>query len=141
MGTDDTLRLEGQISEGLGEGASFVELEGYQRQFSDLLGYDPYPGTLNVELAGEGLHSLADLESIDPLIVEGWNDGERDYGPVHCYPAELQADDDVESVHIVRPVRTRHDDEMLEILAPVRLRRQLDLNSGNQVTVVVTKNY
>lgn len=37
----------------------------------DLIGYDPYPGTLNVELTDNGRDSTEDILDIDPAVIEG----------------------------------------------------------------------
>src|SRR5659263_138521 len=42
--------LSGNIITGLGEGQYYISLDGYRTQFIEKLGFDPYPGTLNVRL-------------------------------------------------------------------------------------------
>ena len=135
MPNEDTIRLKGRVCDGLGEGSAFVKLEGYRVQFVERLGYEPYPGTLNMELTEDGQGSIGEMEDIDPLVIEGWSDDETEYGPVHCYPAVLRSDGNSETVHVVRPVRTRHDDDTLEIVSPDKLRTQVDIDTGDLVTV------
>jgi riboflavin kinase len=137
MRRESSLRFKGRVSDGFGEGAAFVELNGYKKQFVDVLGYEPYPGTLNIELTDDGQNSIEDIADVDPLVIEGWNDGETDYGPVYCYPAVLQTGSESESVHIIRPERTRHDEATLEVLSRHNLRERIGLDSGDPVTVVI----
>ena len=42
--------FEGHIITGMGEGAYYMSLDGYKKQFKEKLGYEPYPGTLNIKL-------------------------------------------------------------------------------------------
>jgi riboflavin kinase len=137
MNSESSLCLEGQVSDGFGEGAAFVELDGYKDQFAEVLGYEPYPGTLNVVLTDDTPESIEDMADLEPLVVEGWSDGDTEYGPVYCYPATLQAGGDSEPVHVVRPVRTRHDEATLELLSSHNLRNRVGLESGDPVTVDV----
>src|SRR5918994_4141036 len=48
-----TMDFEGNVISGMGEGAYYMSLEGYRRQFREKLGYEPYPGTLNVRLTDQ----------------------------------------------------------------------------------------
>ena len=46
-----SVTLEGTVFTGLGEGAYYIGRESYRKQFAEKLGFDPYPGTLNLKLA------------------------------------------------------------------------------------------
>ena len=45
-----SVTLEGVLFTGLGEGAYYVTRDKYRKQFMEKLGFDPYPGTLNLKL-------------------------------------------------------------------------------------------
>lgn len=128
------MKLEGTVTSGLGRGRQFVTLDGYFEQFQMKLGYEPYPGTLNVETAGS---TRDQFEELAPIVIDEWNDGEDSYGAVHCYPATLESVEGREEdrTHILIPKRTDHDDTVLELVAPVKLRDVLDLSDGSRVTV------
>src|SRR5919199_700569 len=49
----DTIDFEGNVISGMGEGAYYMSLDGYRKQFKDKLGYNPYPGTLTVKLVDQ----------------------------------------------------------------------------------------
>ena len=42
--------LEGTLISGMGEGAYYMGLKGYSKQFKSKIGYVPFPGTFNVRL-------------------------------------------------------------------------------------------
>ena len=46
----NSLSITGTITSGMGEGAYYMSMKGYTKQFKVKLGYIPYPGTLNVQL-------------------------------------------------------------------------------------------
>src|SRR5918912_644876 len=48
-----TIDFKGTIVSGMGEGAYYMSLAGYKKQFKEKLGYEPYPGTLHVKLTDQ----------------------------------------------------------------------------------------
>ena len=138
-GTDpSTVELDGTITSGMGEGRHYISLSGYMEQFEERLGYEPFPGTLNVDLDEESVRSRAAVSSLSGVPIDGWEDEERTFGPATCYAATVEYDGDAaETAHIIVPERTHHDETQLEVIAPVRLRDALGLADGDVVTVSV----
>lgn len=131
------VELVGRVTTGMGEGRHYITLDGYMRQFEDRLGYEPYPGTLNLELTDESVRRRSALEGTTSIPIDGWSDEDRTYGPATCYPAVVEADQGrtVEQAHVIEPVRTHHDDSSLEVIAPMNLRDTLDLADGDRLLV------
>jgi riboflavin kinase len=77
----------------------------------------------------------------DPIDIDGWEDEERTYGPAYCYPATVETADGerYEPAHVIAPERTHHDDDQLEVIAPDKLRDELALDDGDQITIHVTQ--
>ena len=139
---DGTLALTGRVTSGMGEGRHYISLSGYMEQFRDRLGYEPFPGTLNVELSEAGVRVRSGLGSTSGVPIDGWEDDDRTFGSATCYPAAVDhADEDGEvvfdSAHVIVPDRTHHDESALELIAPERLRDVLGLDDGDEVTVRV----
>ena len=132
------LTLTGAVTGGMGEGRHYISLDGYRTQFRDRLGYEPFPGTLNVELAPASVRARAGLESVEGVPIDGWEDEERTFGPATCYAARVEADGDAFGpAHVIVPERTHHDEEQLELIAPAKLRDELDLADGDELSVHV----
>ena len=137
---DLVVELRGTVTSGMGEGRHYITLSGYMEQFREKLGYEPYPGTLNVDLTEESIRSRARLDAIEPITIEGWESEDRTYGPAYCYPAAIETDGTrYEDLHVITPERTHHGDDHLELIAPDELREELDLTDGTEVTVFVTE--
>ncbi|EMA55594.1 MULTISPECIES: DUF120 domain-containing protein [Halococcus] len=131
-----TVELAGSVTGGMGEGRHYITLPGYAEQFEERLGYEPYPGTLNVDLTDESIRSRTALAGIDPIGIDGWEDDDRTYGPAVCYPATVEtADENYDRAHVIAPERTHHDEDQLEVIAPDKLREALELDDGDRVTV------
>jgi riboflavin kinase len=134
----ETVTLVGTVTSGMGEGRHYISLPGYKRQFEERLDYEPFPGTLNVRLDEESVRSRTRMASLDAVPIDGWEDDQRTFGPATCYAAALEHDGaSYESAHIIVPERTHHDETQLEIIAPDRLRDELQLEDDDEVTVHV----
>ena len=137
--TAPRVELEGTVTSGMGEGRHYISLSGYQRQFAERLGYEPFPGTLNVELRDDSVRRRRAMEAIEPVPIDGWEDEERTYGPAVCHPAAIETagGEFVDGIHTIAPERTHHDDDQLEVIAPRKLRDVLELDDGDHVIVHV----
>ncbi|HWQ44710.1 MAG TPA: winged helix-turn-helix domain-containing protein/riboflavin kinase [Methanosarcina barkeri] len=129
----DLLELEGKVLKGLGEGQYYVNIPGYRKQFEEKLRFEPFPGTLNIQLS-ENSSALRNLLREMPAVrIEGFNDGERTFGGGNCYPVIIGG---IEAA-VVAPERTHYPSDLIEIIAPVKLRDALQLNDGDRVVIQV----
>ncbi len=137
---EQDVTLSGAVTSGMGEGRHYITLPGYMRQFREKLDYEPFAGTLNIDLTAESIRTRRQLDGVDPITIEGWEDEDRTYGPAYCYPATVSADGETyDPAHVIAPERTHHGDDHLEVIAPEKLRDVLDLDDESEVTVDVEK--
>lgn len=134
-----TFLLIGTITTGMGDAKKFLSLTGYLDQFQSLLGYEPFPGTLNVTLNTSSTILKSNLPELTPLLINEWTDGDRTYGSATCYPAILTKPTSGKTlpVHVILPDKTRHGEEQLELLSPVNLRKTLSLNDTDELHISV----
>lgn len=141
FGSQPTLVLDGHVTSGMGRGRHFIALSGYQDQFTERLGYEPFPGTLNIQLAEDTGPRRAALEAYPSIPIDSWEEDDDSYGAAVCYSVTLESNGATyDSAHLLVPDRTDHTASQLEIIAPDRLRDELDLSDGDHVTVHVTAN-
>ena len=120
--------FKGKVVAGLGEGQYYISLDGYKNQFGDKLGIEPYPGTLNLQLKEPFAHYEAYAINID-----GFKDAARTFGGGKCYVIRI---DGVKGA-IIRPDRSSYPLNLVEIIAPVNLRKTLGLKDGDEVEVIL----
>ncbi len=120
--------FNGAVASGLGEGRYYLSQPGYVLQFSERLGYTPYPGTLNVRLAARARSALGDLRDWEGVRIDGFEAAGRTFGGATCYPARLNG----RRCHLIRPDRSHYQD-VVEFIAPERLRTRLRLKDGDAV--------
>lgn len=125
--------LSGKVITGLGEGQYYISLEGYRAQFIELLGFDPYPGTLNVKLDAQSIETRKGISA--NIRISGFTSGNRTFGSGSCFNIMIG---DTRGAVIV-PERTHYPEDIIEIIAPVNLREHLNLGDGSAVEVEVIK--
>jgi len=124
--------FEGIVVSGLFEGAYYISREGYREQIRDKLGFDPFPGTLNVKVKPEDFEKRRRLEKHPSMLLEGFKDGERSFGACKVYP--LLLNDEIRGALIVAD-RTIHDLSTMEIVSSIYLRRHFGLSDGDKIKV------
>jgi riboflavin kinase, archaea type len=130
-----SVTLEGTVFTGLGEGAYYISKDSYREQLVNKLGFEPYHGTLNVKLTTDyDIKTRHDLEAYPAIEVMGFQNENRSFGVVKCYPAMIGGK--VKGA-LVTAVRSHYDTSVLELIAPVCLRKQLGLKDGNKVKVEI----
>jgi len=129
-----TLTLDGEVVSGVGEGAYYMSLDGYRKQFKAKLGFEPYPGTLNLRLSESSFHQRKRLDTADSVTVKGFENERRTYGDVECFTALIQGK---AKGAIVIINRTHYTPSTLELVSPVNLREELGLKDGDTVKVEV----
>jgi riboflavin kinase len=133
------LDFHGTLFTGLGEGGYYISLAGYRRQFVKLLGFEPFPGTLNLTIGPKEIELRKQLNFLDALELSGFTHGGRSYGPAKCFKAKVESRYDAGALIIER---THHSESVLEVISPLDLRKTLLLRDGDGVHVTVyTENH
>lgn len=133
LGKNITIVLRGVVFSGLGEGGYYMRLEGYRRQFIEKLGFDPYPGTLNVRLLNQYIKYRLYLDRLPGIRIEGFSNGIRTYGGVKAFRCVMGG----VQCALLLIERTSHGLDVVEVVAPIRLRDRLGLRDGDEVSISV----
>ncbi len=120
----------GEVVSGIGEGAYYVKQ--YAPLIREYLGFDPYPGTLNIRVIFPKTIFDA-LCNVRPVILPGFTKEGRTFGDVRAYPVRIRGMEGA----IVVPSRTIHPPKIAEIVAPAYLREELDIRDGDLIKVTV----
>ena len=135
---DRVIALRGKVVSGLGEGAVYMSIPEYKRSFVEILGYEPYPGTLNIRLDHESVLARDNLRNNSVgYRIEGFEIGGKKYGGLTVYKAIINSKDKAVEGAILDLDITKHGNDILEIIAPVKLREELKLKDGDEVIVEV----
>ena len=129
------VELKGTLISGMGEGAYYMGLKGYTKQFQSKIGYVPFPGTLNVRL-DQKIHqeAIKQFETLDGIKINSFSDGKRTYGWVKCFAAKLNNSTNCELIVLER---THHDDSIIELISKSCLRKTAKLKDGSKVSIKI----
>ncbi len=132
------VELKGTLVSGMGEGAYYMGLKGYTKQFRTKIGYVPYPGTLNVRL-DQKIHqeAIKQFETLEGVKIKSFSDGTRTYGWVKCFRAKLNSSTSCELIILER---THHDDSIMELISKSSLRKTAKLKDGSKISVKIPIN-
>ena len=132
--------FEGQIITGMGEGAYYMSLNGYKKQFKEKLGYEPYPGTLNIKLNSMSfIDAKKEMLKYPSINIDGFSDQSRTFGWVKCYPAYINDSININSSILILE-RTHYDDSIIEIITPFSIKEQFSLKNGDYIKLKVNTN-
>ena len=129
------VNLNGTLVSGMGEGAYYMGLKGYTKQFKSKIGYVPFPGTLNVRL-DKKIHqeSIKQFETLDGIKLNSFSDGKRTYWCEKCFSAKINNSINCEFIILER---THHDDSVIELISKTCLRKNTKLKDGSKVSIKI----
>ena len=126
------ISFSGTVASGLGEGRYYLSQPGYVVQFTERLGYVPYPGTLNVRVDGPALRKVDLVGSWSGLRIDGFEAAGRTFGGATCFPARMNG----HPCHLIHPDRTHYKD-VVEFVAVDCLRDALSVRDDDPVQLDV----
>ncbi len=126
------VEFTGEVTSGLGEGRYYLSQPGYVVQFSERLGYSPYPGTLNIRVGAVALRKIALVREWTGIRIDGFTTAGRTFGGATCHPARLNG----HPSHLILPDRSHYKD-VVEFIAADRLRDALPVRDHDSVAVDV----
>ena len=120
------MKIDGEVTTGLGKAAYFLSKEFYTNEFKKNLGFIPYPGTLNVIVSDKHLDEINKIKNNCENLIKP----DQGFGAVKYIKAKLN--DEVNGA-IVFPAKTTHEENYLEFISKNKLRDQLSLKDGDIV--------
>lgn len=124
------MKINGTIQSGVGKGAFFTQVDWVVKQCEDLLGYRPFPGTLNVHVCDEDIDKLEKFFKTTDCVLTPDD-------PKFCAANVKKIKINDVPAAIVLPsedVRV-HENRVMEIIASCSLKEALGLDDGDDVTI------
>ena len=120
----------GIITSGIGEGSIFMSMEHYKKEIKNKLGFDAYPGTLNLKIKEDQLISLKKFNSIK---INGFKKNNEVFGGISCYKAKIN---NINGAVII-PDINKHKKDIIEFIAPINLKSKLDIKDGDKIKIII----
>jgi len=123
--------LRGTVERGKGEASGFTQIDWVRQQISERLGFELYPGTLNVRLSEtRDLAAWEELRNLPGVPLEP----SLGYCAARCYPVQVEGQ---AAGAIVFPLVAGYPTDVVEVLAPVALREYFNLEEGAPISLAV----
>jgi CTP-dependent riboflavin kinase len=124
--------LTGKIVSGIKQGAFFTQLDWVQEQCLEKLGFKPYPGTLNLEIAHE---NMAIIEALKPQEGVELVPPDSNFCSGFVFPITVEGI----SGAIVAPAENVrvHGKNIIEIISHLGLKDALGVEDGDWVTLTI----
>ena len=128
--------LRGKICTGMGEGAYYMSRKGYRNRFPTMVGFIPYPGTLNVQLLEEtSLKNFERLQRSPASFIKEFMEDNRKFGRVFVWPTFILIGDNKIPSALIRPDRTHHNNQ-IELIAKENIKDTYNVKDGDIIEVV-----
>ena len=122
------MKINGEVTTGLGKAAYFLSQEFYTKEFKKNLGFVPFPGTLNIIVSDDYLDEINRIKNTCENLIKP----DEGFGAVKYIEATLN--DKIKGA-IVFPAKTTHEENYLEFISENKLRDELMLNDGDIVSL------
>lgn len=157
------MRINGEVSSGLGRAHVFMAQKHYQEQFLELMGKTVWPGTLNLSVSKANLVSYIalrmksgidtldanqqdlesakqiSLENIESYRIRGFLRDGVSFGGATAFKAQFIRNENSVECAVLIPDLTRHFD-VVEVISPTFLREHMDLKDGDEIELILDMN-
>lgn len=129
------MTLTGKIVSGVKQGAFFTQLDWFQSQCRDKLGFEPYAGTLNLEISTddvpvvESFEHEAEIEFIPP---------DSEFCSGKAFPVLVEG---IRAAVVIPAEEVRvHEKNIIELISDQRLKDVLNVDDGDFVNLTIVAN-
>lgn len=129
--TSGSITIKGRITEGLKESSFFTHIPWVREQFITKLGIDPYPGTLNLDIADEDIKKLKEIKKRKGIEIVPAEPG---FCSAKCFHVLVCRQ--IKGAVII-PQIPDYPESKLEVISSYRIRDILSLEIGDLVTVEI----
>jgi CTP-dependent riboflavin kinase len=126
------ITIRGKVVDGVGQGAHFASLNWVKEQCQEKLGFQPWPGTLNLEVLEEDISLLGQLEKKKSVTIIPPT---PNFCEGRCIRVQIGG---ISAAVVIPEEQVRiHGKRIIEILAPVKLKDALGIKNNDVVTLVI----
>lgn len=134
------LKLKGKVISGTGQGAKFINMKEYKKIFANLGMLNPYPGTLNIAITNRFKYREFIKICKPKFSTKEIRTKVKVLGGIIVWEGILAKKDSQKEVRvlILRPLLSKHEENVLEVISPLYLRKYLNLRDGDYVSLNIS---
>ncbi len=123
------MKLEGKLFTGMKAAQDYLSMKEYQEKIKDKTGFKPFPGTLNLKADKEQVKKLE--KKTKKKRINSFQVKDKKYSGLTLYPVKING----LKAHYIDIDITDYGKDVIELIAPEKLREKLGLEDGDQVEV------
>ena len=128
----DHWEITGKIVSGVKQGAFFTQLDWVQEQCLQKLGFKPFPGTLNLEIAHENMRIIEALQTQEGIELVP---PDSNFCAGFVFPISIEG---ISGAMVAPAANVRvHAKNIIEIISHLRLKDALGVEDGDWVTLTI----
>ncbi len=131
----DSYVLSGTVMTGTQKAAFFTQLDWVKDQCATKLGFEPYPGTMNILLKESDIRLMAEIRNSAGVSLVP---PDKNFCSSQVYPVRIG--NILGAIILPEQSVNVHGANVFEILAPVFLRAALNVEDGDLVSVTVIES-
>lgn len=133
--TGENLSVTGAVCSGLGEAADFTQVGWVRRAFVDLLGIDPYPGTVNLAVTPAAHNDWQALREAPGVHIPA---GQPGFCDATAWPVIVGDGTGVEAAAaVLLPHVPDYPADKIELISAHPVREMLGLSDGDVVSITL----
>ena len=126
----DHRKITGKIVRGVNQGAFFTQLDWVQEQCLQKLGFKPFPGTLNLEIAHENMRIIEALQAQEGIELVP---PDSNFCAGFVFPISIEG---ISGAMVAPAANVRvHAKNIIEIICHLGLKDALGVEDGDWVTL------
>jgi len=131
------VRLAGRVVSGMHEGRFYLSIPEYEEQIASALGFEVFPGTLNLRLeSAASIAAKRQLMTSNGIEIRGFRKNGRMLGGAKLYRGRIFGGKKAAAIGaVIIPYKSHYGAEVLELISPENLRKKLRLRNLDLVEV------
>ena len=130
--SNNRVKIQGRIVEGLQVSANFTQIPWVRKQFISKLSIDPYPGTLNLEIVDQkDLQNFTKLKATRGVEI---TPEDSSFCTGKCYSVIIEGK---LKGAIILPVVENYPKDKMELIASLNIKKALSVNTGDFLEVEI----
>ena len=126
------MTLTGKIVSGVKQGAFFTQLDWFQSQCRDKLGFEPYPGTLNLEIS---IDDVPIIETLEQEAIIDFIPPDSEFCSGKAFPVVVEG---IRAAVVIPAEEVRvHGKNIIEVISDQRLKDVLKVDEGDFVILSI----
>ncbi len=122
--------IEGRLTNGLGRGAEFTQLDWVRHELMELVGIDPFPGTLNLTMGDD--ENMARWQQWQLRPGQPLEPADSSFCRARCYPVQVMGR---VPAAVLLPEVADYPEGKVELVAALPIRRHLSLTAASLLKV------